>query len=293
MDRKKSLGIRLRELFSPGSRDEGFFEELEEILIEGDIGPIAAMEAVDVLREGIRRRGLRDRSALFDALKELLRSYLQIEGLEPEKGKLNLYLVLGVNGVGKTTTIAKLADYYRQNRGIERIILSAGDTFRAAAIDQLVLWGKHLDLPVIRQAPGADPGAVIFDSITSARAGGAELILADTAGRLHNKANLVRELAKIDKIIRNKISNGNYKKILIIDATTGQNALRQAEVFQESIGVDSIIMAKYDSTARGGIVLSICKNLGIPFSFLGTGEKLADLAFFDGETYLKNLIGGV
>jgi fused signal recognition particle receptor len=189
--------------------------------------------------------------------------------------------------VGKTTTIAKLAAWYRR-RGAQ-VLLAAGDTFRAAAIDQLALWGERLQVPVVRQEPGADPGAVIFDAIASARARGADLVLADTAGRLHNKTQLMKELGKIDKIIRARLA-GPYRKVLVIDATTGQNAVRQAEAFQEAVGVDSVILAKYDSTAKGGAVVSLCRDLGLPVSFVGTGEKLEDLELFDGGRFLDVLV---
>ncbi|MBA7631092.1 Signal recognition particle receptor FtsY [subsurface metagenome] len=290
MLQKKGWGSRLKDLFNIRNYDQAFFEELEELLIEGDIGLKATAAVIDELKERVFKEKLKNRLEILAVLKDLLGAKLLTHSLVPETGKLNIFLVLGVNGVGKTTTIAKLADFYRRNNGIRRIILSAGDTFRAAAIDQLCEWAKRLELPVIRQSHGADPGAVIFDSIDSARAGEAQLVLADTAGRLHNKAHLVKELGKIDKIIRSRIGDGNYKKLLVLDATTGQNALRQTEVFHEAIGVDSIILAKFDSTARGGIVIAICQDLGLPFSFTGTGEKLPDIHPFDKESYLESLL---
>jgi fused signal recognition particle receptor len=167
----------------------------------------------------------------------------------------------------------------------------AGDTFRAAAIDQLALHAKRLNLPIIAQEPGADPGAVIFDALESAAARGMELVIADTAGRLHNKEALVRELMKIDKIVRSKIGDGSYQRLLVVDATTGQNALQQAEVFNKAVGIDSIVLAKADSTAKGGMVVPICRELGIPISFIGLGEKPEDLSPFDGDRYLQSLFG--
>jgi fused signal recognition particle receptor len=244
---------------------------------------------IATLQESSRQQKPADRSALITLVKELLRDTLRVEPLGLDHGRLNVFLVLGVNGVGKTTTLAKLAQFYRQEIE-DRIVLAAGDTFRAAAIDQLQLWGERLQLPVVRQAPGADPGAVIFDAITSAQARDGGLVLADTAGRMHNKAHLVKELSKIDKVVRGRIGEGNYRKILVIDATTGQNALRQAESFHDAVGVDSIVLAKYDSTAKGGIVVAISKLLDLPFSFLGTGEQLQDLRPFDTSYYLDTLI---
>jgi fused signal recognition particle receptor len=284
---RRSLGARLRDLF--GSQDQDFFEELEDILIEGDIGPATAAGIIDVARAEIRGGGSRDRDRFFQLLKVQLGENLRLEPLEPVEGSVNLILVLGVNGVGKTTTIAKLAHCYTTQRH-KRVLLAAADTFRAAAIDQLVVWGKRLAVPVVRQDPGSDPGAVVFDAISSAVANRIDLIIADTAGRMHNKAHLVRELGKIDKIASNRLPASAYKKVLVIDATTGQNALRQAEVFHEAIGVDSIIVAKYDSTAKGGIVVAIARDLDIPFSFIGVGEKPADLEPFDRDSYLNRLL---
>jgi len=283
------FGARLRELFRlPVRGDEEFFASLEDVLLEADIGPAVTDELLTGLKEKVRREGVRDHDGFVAALKRILAGSLRTDPLEPMPGTLNLFLVLGVNGVGKTTTIAKLAAHYR--RAGRTVLLAAGDTFRAAAIDQLVLWGERLAVPVVRQEPGADPGAVIFDAISSAQARGADLVLADTAGRLHNKAHLVKELAKIDKIVRARLTPQAYRKVLIIDATTGQNALRQAEVFREAVGVDSVILAKYDSTAKGGVVVSICRELALPFSFVGTGEQPGDLEPFDAERFLDGLV---
>lgn len=289
--KKKSLSEKLKKLFGMGKAEDQLYEELEEVLIEGDIGPRVAMEVIDELKEKRKKIKIKTREDYIKALKELLSHYLLIDNLVPGKGVLNFYLILGVNGVGKTTTIAKLAHYFREHHGIEKIMLSAADTFRAAAIDQLHLHGKRLDLKVISQEHGADPGAVIFDTIASAKAKAFELILADTAGRMHTKTHLVKELEKVDKIIDGKIEKGLYKKILVIDATTGQNAYNQAEIFHNAIGIDSVIMAKYDSTAKGGIVISICNGLTIPFSFMGTGEKPDDLVPFNRDSYIDSLIG--
>ena len=284
---RKSLGAKLRELFGSPGRD--FYEELEDILIEGDIGPTTAAQIMDAARSEIRGRDGKDRERLFELLRSQLSQRLRRESLELVDDAVNLILVLGVNGVCKTTTIAKLAYFFAKQRQ-RRVLLAAADTFRAAAIDQLVVWGKRLGVPVVRQDPGSDPGAVVFDAISSAAANRIDLIIADTAGRMHNKAHLVKELGKIDKIAASRLSESAYKKVLVIDATTGQNALRQAEVFHEAIGVDAIIVAKYDSTARGGIVVAIARDLGIPFSFIGVGEKPEDLEPFDTETYLNRLL---
>jgi fused signal recognition particle receptor len=284
---RRSLGARLRDLFASPQQD--FYEDLEDVLIEADIGPATASSIIDLAQAQIRGRDAKDRDRFFNLIRSQLGEQLQREILEPVENTVNLILVLGVNGVGKTTTIAKLAHFFTEQRQ-RRVLLAAADTFRAAAIDQLAVWGQRLSLPVIRQDPGADPGAVVFDAISSALANQVDLIIADTAGRMHNKAHLVKELGKIDKIASSRLAVPAYKKVLVIDATTGQNALRQAQVFHEAIGIDSIIMAKYDSTAKGGIAVAIARDLGIPFSFIGTGEKLQDLEPFDTESYLNRLL---
>jgi fused signal recognition particle receptor len=288
---KMNLADKIKRVLGIGKDFEKLCEELEEVLIEGDIGPRIAMEVIQRFRENVKKEKIKTIEEQRNALKDILATFLKISSLVPEKNTLNFYLVLGVNGVGKTTTIAKMVDYYRRNHHIEKILLSAGDTFRAAGIEQLTLHGEKLKVKVVGQEKGADAGAVIFDTITSAYAKNIELVLADTAGRMHNKAHLVKELEKINKVICEKIKNGNYQKVLVIDATTGQNAYNQADIFHEAIGIDSIVLAKYDSTAKGGIVLSICHNLGIPFSFMGIGEKLDDLIPFDKTLYLDSLIG--
>jgi fused signal recognition particle receptor len=288
---KKSLASRLKELFKIGWNTDRFFDDLEDALIEGDIGAKLAVEITGNLREKVKKDRLKSREDFTEGLIGILSDFVLVQDLSPVADATNLFLILGVNGVGKTSTIAKLANYYRTARGMGEILLSAGDTFRAAAIDQLQFFGKKLGLPVISQPPGSDPGAVIFDSIASAQAKGVQLILADTAGRLHNKENLIKELEKIDKVIRGKLPPASYRKILVIDATTGQNALQQAEIFNQFIKIDSLILTKYDSTAKGGIVVPICKNLKLPFSFMTEGEKLTDIAPFDKSLYLRTLVG--
>lgn len=287
----KGLGARLKDLFTRSPEGEEFYEELEDLLIESDMGSAATMEAVDELRRRARSEKLRDRGGFLSALAEILAGYLSQTHLELDPEQLNVFLVLGVNGVGKTTTIAKLAQYYRTDAGSDGIVLAAGDTFRAAAIEQLALHGERLGIRTVKQAPGADPGAVIYDALESARSRGDRLVLADTAGRMHSKQNLVNELAKIDKIVKNRAADAVYRRLLVIDATTGQNALRQAEIFHEAVGLDAIILAKYDSTAKGGILVPIARELGIPCAFLGRGETYDSLVPFDTDAYLAELLG--
>jgi len=285
------LGKRLRELFQSREIDGRFFEDLEDALIEADIGVRFASETIEALKESARKGGIKTQDGLRAALKDILGRQIISSDILLVPDALNVLVVLGVNGVGKTTTIAKLARHFRVARGVERILLVAGDTFRAAAIDQLKLLGKRLDIPVVAQEPGADPGAVIFDGIASATARGIPLVIADTAGRLHTKDALVKELAKIDKIVKSRAGGAGYRKLLVLDATTGQNSLAQAEVFHKAVGIDSIVLTKVDSTAKGGMVVPICRELGIPISFVGDGEKLEDLQLFDRDLYLGSLVG--
>jgi fused signal recognition particle receptor len=286
---KKGLFQQLRErFFGPGNQAE--FEEIEDLLLEADLGYKTAKAVCESLRDLAKKGKLKTREQLRGALKEVLRPLLKSMVLPYRPDGLNLYLLLGVNGVGKTTSIAKLAAWMKANdRG--PVLLAAGDTFRAAAIEQLQLHGDRQNVRVVAQAHGSDPGAVLFDALNSAQARGEKVILADTAGRMHNKINLVKELQKLDKIAVSKVNGGIYQKILVLDATTGQNAFQQAQVFHQAVGVDGIILSKYDSSGRGGIAVAISSELGLPFLFFGTGEKPADFAPFDIEQFLEGLLG--
>jgi len=286
-----SFADNLKHLFGLHTKtDESFFEELTDTLIEGDIGAKTAFEIVESLEKECKNRGIADHDKILDALMDLLAPYAQEINLMPETGKVSIYLLLGVNGVGKTTSAAKMAVWFRKKMS-DPVILAAADTFRAAAIEQLKFHGERTDVRVVAHQNGSDPGAVIFDAADSIRAQGGGLVIADTAGRLHNKDNLVRELQKIDRIAQSKADPACYKKILVLDATTGQNGMRQAEVFHEAVGVDAIILTKYDSTARGGIAISIGKELGLPIAFVGTGEKYDDFMLFDNDVYLAEFTG--
>ena len=290
----KIFGRRIKDLLlRRGGGGEAFYEELEDLLVEADFGASAAVEIVDELREFRNGKpGGWSREELISDLKNLIRPSLRIADLSPDPDKMTLYLVLGVNGAGKTTTIAKMAYLFAQESP-GKIVLAAGDTFRAAAIDQLEIHGKRVGARVVRQDHGSDPGAVIYDAINSAAAHGDKLIIADTAGRMHNRTNLVKELSKIDRIAREQLGKENdYRKILVIDATTGQNGMRQAETFHEAIGVDAVIMTKYDSSAKGGLVAAISRKLNLPFAFLGRGEGMEDLVPFNPEAYLDELLAG-
>lgn len=288
---KKSFGEKLKSLFSKGSSiNEDFFDELTDMLVEGDIGAKTAFEVVDELESICNKEKIREQNEIVEKLKELLLQDVRSVSLVPEAGKQNVWMMLGVNGVGKTTSAAKLADYFKTN-GVENIVLASADTFRAAAIEQLALHGQKLGVRVVSHQHGSDPSAVVFDAADALRAAGPGLVIADTAGRLHNKENLVRELQKIDRTCTSKASEGCYKKIIVIDSTTGQNALRQAEVFNEAVGIDAVIMTKYDSTAKGGCAVSIGRELNIPVAFVCTGEKYSDIKIFNAEEYINDFLG--
>ena len=288
---KKSFGEKLKSLFSRGSSiNDDFYDELTDMLVEGDIGAKTAFELVDELQEICAKEKIREQDEIIAKLRELLLEDVKAVSLSPEPGKQNVWMMLGVNGVGKTTSAAKLASYFKNN-GLENIVLASADTFRAAAIEQLAMHGERLGVRVVSHQHGSDPSAVVFDAADALRAKGPGLVLADTAGRLHNKENLVRELQKIDRTCSLKADEGCYKKILVIDATTGQNALRQAEVFNEAVKIDAIILTKYDSTAKGGVAVSIGRELGLPVAFVCTGESYKDIGTFDAVSYINDFLG--
>ena len=286
----RKFGEKIKSLFGGRKIDEAFFEELEDTLIEGDLGAKLTDEIVTKLREIAKKEGLTEASDLQARMKEILSEYISGYDEEPEKGHLSVYMILGVNGVGKTTTIAKMAKYFTE-RGLS-VVMAAGDTFRAAAVDQLDIHAERLGMRIVKQQMGSDPGAVIFDAITSAQAHGDDLILADTAGRMHNKENLMKELQKMDKVIRAKgIEEGRYRKFLVIDATTGQNGVSQALLFNQAVHLDGIILTKYDSAAKGGALIQIGRTMGLPVVFVCVGEHYDDIRRFDKDSFLDSLLG--
>ena len=279
---KLGFGARLASFFGFRKQlDDSFFEDLEDVLIEGDFGAKNAYEISSM----VESEKPRTEEEFLSLVRRALEDKVKGTELVPDPAQLSVYLVLGVNGVGKTTSIAKMAKYYKDRN--YKVVLAAADTFRAAAIDQLELHSKRTGTRIVRQENGSDPGAVIYDAISSAQARGESLILCDTAGRMHNKENLMKELQKIDKIIKARIKPENYKKILVIDAVTGQNAVSQAELFNQAIGLDALILTKYDSLSKGGAVAQI----GIPVAFVGTGEHYEDFHVFDREQFLSSLAG--
>ena len=288
---KKTFGEKLKALFSKKQAiSDDFYDELIELLVEGDIGAKTSYEIVDELQKICSDNKIREQDQILQELKKLLLANVKAVELTPQKDKVNVWMILGVNGVGKTTSVAKMAKYYKDS-GFDNVVLASADTFRAAAIEQLDLHGSRIGVRVVSHQHGSDPSAVVYDAAEAVRAKGPGLVLADTAGRLHNKENLVRELQKIDKTCRSKADEGCYKKIIVIDATTGQNALRQAEVFNEAVDVDAVIMTKYDSTAKGGVAVTIGRELGIPVAFICTGEKYENIGFFNPEKYVDDFLG--
>ena len=283
------FSAKIKQLFSSRKIDEAFFEELEDTLIEGDLGARLTDEIIETLRKEAKAKNLVEAADLQNLMKELLSQYIHAYDVELKDG-LNVFMILGVNGVGKTTSIAKMAKWYTKTG--EKVLLAAADTFRAAAVDQLDIHAERLGMRIVKQKMGSDPGAVVYDAVTSAIAQGDDLVLADTAGRMHNKENLMRELQKMDKIVKGRgVKEENYKKFIVIDATTGQNGLSQAMLFNQAVKLDGVILTKYDSAAKGGALVQIGKNLGIPIAFVGTGEGYDDIHPFDKEEYLNALIG--
>jgi len=268
--------------------DEELMEEIEEILFTSDLGVMASRELIDLVRTGVARKELDNPESLKDALKQNMLRFLDVPETPysvPGPGEPMVIMVIGVNGVGKTTTIAKAANLYREQG--KKVMLVAADTFRAAAVEQLVIWGERVGAEVVRQGDGADPSAVVFDAINAAIARGVDLVLIDTAGRLHTKVNLMDELRKIHRVTGSRIPGAPHQVWLVLDATTGQNAISQAEMFHKTLGVTGIILTKLDGTAKGGIVVGISYQLGIPIRFIGIGEKIDDLRPFDAEAFVE------
>jgi fused signal recognition particle receptor len=265
------------------------WEDLEALLIQADMGVPTALDLIETLRDRVNREGLYTTDLLVGALKDELRSMLTdapVFELE-EPRQLTVAMVVGVNGSGKTTTVGKLALLYK-NRG-RKVMLAAADTFRAAAIDQLKVWSDRADVPMVAGAPGADPGSVAYDGIRASRARGYDLLLIDTAGRLHTKFNLMQELEKTYNVCRKSVHSAPHEVLLVLDAPTGQNALAQATKFKESVNVTGVVLTKLDSTAKGGMVFAIYKELGLPVRFIGTGEGIDDLAPFDADAFVEGL----
>lgn len=272
-----------------GKIDEDLYEELEDVLIQSDVGVNTTLELIGMLRKSVKERKISDPAMLKGVMKEHIASLLgeEMSPLYFTEKSPTVYLVVGVNGVGKTTTIGKLA----KNLGAQgkKVMLAAGDTFRAAAIEQLEIWGERAGVEVIKQSEGADPAAVAFDAVKSAKSRGVDVLLIDTAGRLHNKINLMKELSKIKKVIEREVSGAPHEVLLVLDATTGQNAIQQVKFFQESADVTGIILTKLDGTAKGGVILGIQGEAKIPVKLIGIGEGIEDLRPFDPKEFANAL----
>ena len=268
--------------------DDDLYDELEEQLILADVGGEVAIKLVDKLRDRVNEKGLKTGEQASDELRDLIADEMRPEAEMQLDGRPAVILVIGVNGVGKTTSIAKLADYY--TREGKKVMLAAGDTFRAAASEQLEIWADRAGVPIVSAGEGADPAAVIFDTVKSATARGYDMVIADTAGRLHNKANLMNELAKIDRVISRELPDASRETLLVLDATTGQNAVHQAEEFNKAAELTGIILTKLDGTAKGGIVIAISAGLGVPVKLVGVGEGIDDLIDFDRAAFLEAIL---
>ena len=287
---KKGFFGKLKEMLLGKTINDDLYEELEELLIQSDIGMNMTMQLVKELESSVSRKKLKTSEQIYDELKELLKAKLIYNDEENTKlklkdGKLNILLVVGVNGVGKTTSIGKIAKKLKDSG--KKVIIGAGDTFRAAAIEQVEEWGKRTGVEVIKQAHGSDPAAVIFDTVKTAKNRGFDVAILDTAGRLHNKRDLMKELEKINKIIREQSGETDFETLLVIDSTTGQNGLEQARIFNEIVDLTGIILTKFDGTAKGGIIFPITSELKKPIKFIGVGEGIEDLREFDKKEFVE------
>lgn len=283
---KERIGFKLNEIFKRGIFDEDFYEELEFILLSADVGEETAEDIIDQLRERMRQDRVADAKRANQYLREVLCEILGDEKFEIQTPCV--ITVAGVNGVGKTTTIGKLANIFvKQGKSV---VIAAADTFRAAAGEQLEIWAKRAGVRIIKHEEGSDPAAVVFDAVSSAKSKGTDIVLVDTAGRLHNKKNLMEELKKIDRVIEREHPTATRKNLIVLDATTGQNAIAQVEVFDEAIDIDGIVLTKLDGTAKGGVVLAIKHDMDIPVYFVGVGEGIDDLLYFDPQSYVEGII---
>ncbi|NLA83848.1 MAG: signal recognition particle-docking protein FtsY [Clostridiales bacterium] len=269
--------------------DEEFFEELEETLILADVGIETTEDIVNYIKKRVKEEKIGDVTKIKDLLKEKITSILAEDSSNPEsKDRPTVILVVGVNGVGKTTTIGKLANRYRKTG--KSVLVAAADTFRAAAGEQLEIWCKKAEVPLVKHEDKSDPAAVVFDAIQSAKSRKVDVLLCDTAGRLHNKKNLMNELEKINRIINREYPAANKEVLLVVDATTGQNAIAQASIFKESVDITGIVLTKLDGTAKGGVVIAVKSQLGIPIYYLGVGEDMDDLQPFDPKAFVEALL---
>lgn len=286
---RKNLADRLGSLVLGEKIEEGFLNELEEALISADVGVETTSVVLKDLTERFKRRELSTPAEVRERLREILYAILSVRAAKLDVTAVPfVVLVVGVNGTGKTTTIGKLA--YRLHTEGKKVMLAAGDTFRAAASEQLSIWGERAGIPVIKHKEGADPGAVVFDAVSAAKARGVDVLIVDTAGRLHTKTNLMEELKKVKRILSRELPGAPHETLLVLDGNTGQNALAQAKMFHEAVGLTGIVLTKLDGTSKGGIVFAINKELSIPVKFVGIGESIEDLREFDPKEFVDALL---
>ena len=283
---RDGISKKLMELFAKDKIGEEFYEELEDILISADVSVKTTMEIVDEIRDVAIKEKCKDKDYVIDLLKKELFETLDYADALTVKSPA-VIMVVGVNGVGKTTTIGKLANKFVKEG--KSVTIAAADTFRAAASDQLSVWAERAKVRIIKHSEGADASAVVFDAIESAKARNTDVLIIDTAGRLHVKANLMEELKKMDRVVKREYPDANYYKLIVLDATTGQNAYNQVEVFNQAIGIDGIILTKLDGTAKGGFIVSLSYELEVPVVYVGTGEKIDDIEDFNAEEFIEGM----
>ena len=284
---KSNFSEKLRVLFSKNKLGNDFYEELEEILISSDVSVSTAEEVVERVKERAIAEKLKDEAYALQILRDTLTEMLQESEVEPPRYPCVIMLV-GVNGVGKTTTVGKLAHYFLKQG--KTVTVAAADTFRAAASEQLSVWAERAKVRIVKHEEGSDPSAVIFDAVSSAKAKKTDVVIIDTAGRLHVKENLMQELRKMDRVVTREYPEADFLKLLVLDATTGQNAVSQARVFDEAVELDGIVLTKLDGTAKGGFVFSLSSELSLPVIFAGVGEKMEDLEFFDSASFVEAIL---
>ena len=284
---KDGFGAKLRMLFAKNKLGDEFYEELEELLIESDVSVSTAEEVVERVKERAIAEKLKDGDYVVSLLRKVLIDILEESEVEAPQYPCVIMLV-GVNGVGKTTTVGKLAHYYLKQG--KSVTVAAADTFRAAASEQLSIWAERAKVRIVRHEEGSDPSAVVFDAVSSAKARKTDVLIIDTAGRLHVKENLMNELRKMDRVVSREYPEADFLKLLVLDATTGQNAVNQARVFDEAVELDGIVLTKLDGTAKGGFVFSLSEELGLPVLYAGVGEKMEDLEYFDSQTFVNAIL---
>lgn len=285
---RQSFFGRIAQAFGATEIDEDTWDDVEALLIQADVGVPTTMKIIDRMKGRVAREGIVRSEKLIDGLKEELRDLLmEPTPLNLSGRQLSVVLIAGVNGSGKTTSIGKLA--YRMRLNNRKVLIAAGDTFRAAAIEQLKLWGDRAEVPVIAGTPNSDPGAVVYDAVNAAHSRGVEVLIVDTAGRLHSNFNLMAELVKVRDVLRKVVPDAPHESLLVLDGTTGQNALTQAKKFQEAINITGLIVTKLDSTAKGGMLFAIQQELGLPIHYIGIGEDMYDLVFFNPASYVDSL----